>query len=145
MKASFLLYSLLTATCIDASANAFIPEDSSAIHHSQDGRLQEWPAEKFTLDNDTHIKYALDNDGKHLYVALSISDLSTQIKMMRTGMSVFIDLKAKKKESRCIQFPIKPERGQTPGLGENIRYNREEDGRQDASKRNMDLLRIRNA
>jgi uncharacterized membrane protein YgcG len=85
--------------------------DSGIIGHNTDGQVGEWPADRFSSDKLSGIQYAIDNDGQNLYVALNIAEMGEQMKIMRMGMSFFIDLKAKKKENRGIEFPVKREGG----------------------------------
>lgn len=122
-----------------------VASDTSIIQHTQDGKLLEWPSEKFTVDNDTKLKYAIDNDSRNLYVALLIPDYGTQMKMMRTGMTIYIDLKAKKKEGRGIEFPVKPDKGETFTPTEGARPARNDGEEQDASKRNTYRIMMRNS
>jgi hypothetical protein len=79
------------------------------IHHKQDGIINEWPSSKFETDISTDISYAIDNDSTNLYLALNIPNQGIQMKLMRTGMNLYIDLKGKKKEGRGISFPVKDE------------------------------------
>jgi hypothetical protein len=83
--------------------------DTAGIHHVQDGIISEWTDSSFQMDKTTSIHYAADNDGQNLYVAMKIPDFRMQMKIMRMGMSLYIDLKGKKKENRGIEFPIKRE------------------------------------
>jgi hypothetical protein len=86
------------------------------IVYVHDGKLSEWNLSKLATDTDNKISYAIDNDGEYLYIGLQIPDIATQMKMMRTGMSVYIDLKGKKKTNRSIEFPIVQEQSQA-GFG----------------------------
>ncbi len=107
MKRSVLLATaalLGTATCSFAASP--LP-DTAIIQHLQDGNVSEWPAEKFTTDKETGLLYAVDNDDKNLYIALIIPDIRTQMKMMRMGMTLFVDPKGKKREGKGIEFPVK--------------------------------------
>jgi hypothetical protein len=129
------------------TANSFAsPVNDTTIVHTHDGKLLEWNAGRFATDDDTKISYAIDNDGKYLYIGLRIPEMATQMKMMRTGMSVYIDLKGKKKTGRGIEFPVKPDKGQsfTPG-DNNARQSRPEEDMQDASKRQLNRVMMRNA
>src|SRR6266487_1747153 len=83
--------------------------DTTIITHELDGMVTEWPAEKFEQDQATKIKYAVDNDGQNLYVAMIVSEFPTQMKMTRMGMNLFLDVKGKKKENKGIEFPVKSE------------------------------------
>lgn len=85
------------------------PDDSARINHILDGSTDEWASSGFKTDNATAIQYATDNDSKDLFLVMNIPDVRTQLKMMRMGMSLYIDLKGKKKESRGIEFPVKNE------------------------------------
>jgi len=91
--------------------------DTSRITHVLDGNTNEWPDSMFQVDKETSMHYAMDNDAHQLYLALRIPDFRTQMKMMRQGMNLYIDLKGKKKEGRGIEFPIKPEAGSVAGAG----------------------------
>jgi hypothetical protein len=66
----------------------------------------EWPQEKFTFDKATKIRYAVDNDSQMLFLALSIPDKTVQQTIMQKGMSLFIDVKGKKKENHGVEFPL---------------------------------------
>src|ERR1044071_1017368 len=89
--------------------NSSAKKDTAAITHTLDGLVDEWPADKFTLDEPTHIKYAVDNDAQNLYVAMVVPEFGTQIKMMRNGMELYLDVKGKKKEGKGVEFPVKGE------------------------------------
>ncbi|MFI5186459.1 MAG: hypothetical protein ACHQF0_07030 [Chitinophagales bacterium] len=86
--------------------DSFFATDTS-FKHITDGKDTEWPEQKFEMDPATEIKYALDNDTQNLYLALIIPDSRMQTKMMRNGMELYIDSKAKKKEGKGIEFPVK--------------------------------------
>jgi hypothetical protein len=90
--------------------------DTGHIVHTLDGSINEWPAGRFHLNADSTVEYATDNDGQNLYVAMTIPDFGEQMKIMRNGMKLYIDLKGKKKEGRGIEFPIKGE-ANSAGLG----------------------------
>jgi hypothetical protein len=77
--------------------------------HITDGLVNEWQMDMFHSDNDTTIFTAIDNDDNDLYATLAIPEFSMQSKLMRNGMKLFIDLKAKKKTSHGVEFPISEE------------------------------------
>lgn len=79
--------------------------DTGHIHHLLDGLVSEWPINKFQVNDDSTVEYAEDNDDKNLYVAMTISDFEMQMKIMRNGMKLYLDLKGKKKEGKGIEFP----------------------------------------
>jgi len=82
--------------------------DTSHVDHVLDGLTAEWPDSIFHTEKETLIRYATDNNGQNLFLAMRIPDFRTQMKIMQ-GMKVFIDLKGKKKENRGIEYPVKPE------------------------------------
>jgi uncharacterized membrane protein YgcG len=124
--------------------------DSDIINHVLDGSVSEWPENKFEIDKGTNIKYAIDNNAQDLYAALTIPDFRTQMKMMRMGMNLFIDLKGKKKENRGIEFPVKREDGDYTGgysgeRSDESRSNRDENDQTNGQRRKPDLKAIRNS
>ena len=80
--------------------------DTTSIIHLLDGNIIEWPQEKFTIDKETKIRYAIDNNTQMLFLALNISDNKAQQIIIQKGMSLFIDVKGKKKENRGVEFPL---------------------------------------
>lgn len=83
--------------------------DSLIIKHINDGKADEWPADKFSVENEFTIRYSVDNDATNLYLALIIKSEQEQIKMMRMGMNIYFDLKGKKRDNMGIEFPLKSE------------------------------------
>ncbi len=105
---------LLTAVlclCISLLSNtlfAAVPvEDSVKILHTTDGDITEWKKDKFETDKETEILFAVDHDANNLYLALKVPSQQTQMKLMRGGMSLFIDKKGKRREGTGVQFPFK--------------------------------------
>lgn len=92
---------------IAAKPAVAITNDSTIINHKLDGKIEEWPSVRFTSDKETEIQYAIDNDATDLFIALNIPNQRTQFKLMRNGMTFYIDLKGKKKGSHGVQFPVK--------------------------------------
>lgn len=84
-----------------------LQSDSNKIEHKLDGSTSEWPDSLFENDKETNISYAVDNDAAGLFIAMEIPDFPEQMKIMRMGMKLFIDLKGKKKENMGIEFPVK--------------------------------------
>lgn len=107
----FIGVALLFNTYAAISSENLHGSDTLNINHNFDGKADEWPAEMFTTDKETTVKYAIDNDQQFLYLAVQIDDIKTQMKITRTGMNLFIDSKGKKKESKGLEFPLKREFG----------------------------------
>jgi hypothetical protein len=140
-----LLFAFRTAPhTINEMAAAF--SDSGKIQHTMDGLPTEWPADRFQTDADTHISYAFDNDENDLYVVMKIADMPEQMKLMRMGMRLFIDLKAKKKENMGIEFPVKRDPTQGGGFsggGGSRPPQGEESGDGGGDRRKFDIKAMR--
>jgi hypothetical protein len=103
--------------------HAETPADTSAIIHTIDGSLDEWPADKFSTDKETTIQYAVDNDAQYLFISMKVSDQLEQAKIMQMGMRLFIDSKGKRKQSTGVEFPIQKERTRSDYDGLRIMLN----------------------
>lgn len=108
MKIFFLLpvINLLVVSNHNKQLSSTSQIDTTSIIHLLDGNIVEWPQEKFTNDKATKIHYAIDNDDQMLFLALYVPDKMTQQNIMQKGMSLFIDVKGKKKENRGVEFPL---------------------------------------
>jgi hypothetical protein len=71
--------------------------------HTTDGLVNDWQVDMFHPDNDTTI-LRLSIMMIMIFAALAIPEFSMQSKLMRNGMKLFIDLKAKKKTSHGVEF-----------------------------------------
>jgi len=80
--------------------------DTTSIIHSLDGNISEWPSEKFITYKETRTRFATDNDAEVLFLALTITDITTQKKIMQSGINLYIDTKGKKKENTGIDYPV---------------------------------------
>ncbi|HVT86172.1 MAG TPA: hypothetical protein VHD35_13290 [Chitinophagaceae bacterium] len=137
--------------CLIASGYSYANEgaikksiaDSGIINHVLDGSTSEWPDSKFETDKETNIKYAIDNNSENLFLALTVPDIRTQMKMMRLGMNLFIDLKGKKKENRGIEFPVKREDGGFSGSRSDDQRNNQDEN--NGQQRRPDVKAIRSA
>ena len=81
--------------------------NDTTLNHLLDGKVNEWPTQKFETDPATQFKYAVDNDKQNLYLVVCIANFREQMKIMRQGMDLYIDPKGKKKEGKGIEFPVK--------------------------------------
>ncbi len=81
--------------------------DTVKVMHVPDGDISEWPGDKFAQDKETEIWYAVDNDATALHIAMKIPNTKTQVKLMRQGMDLYIDVKGRKREATGVSFPMK--------------------------------------
>jgi len=112
MKIFFLLPVInLLVSSSDLKFSTTFYTDTTRITHSLDGHNAEWPQQKFITDKTTKIRYATDNDSQMLFVVVNIADKYQQQKIMQQGMSLFVDVKGRKKENRGVEFPLGMENG----------------------------------
>lgn len=55
---------------------------------------------------DSKIRYNITNDSTHIYLVMDVTDRLTMMKILRSGMRVFLGDQGKKKERNELQFPI---------------------------------------
>lgn len=68
------------------------------------------PSEKQPIhfDSLSKVNYQLERDENNLYLHLSSSDLAAQMKIMRFGMTIWLDPTAKKKSKLGFEYPLAP-------------------------------------
>jgi hypothetical protein len=71
-----------------------------------DGNIKEWGDSLRYYNQEKQLNYSLANDHKNLYVAIRINDRSEQIRVLRSGLTLSIDTRGKKKESFSMTFPV---------------------------------------
>jgi hypothetical protein len=107
LPAALLSFAFTNPHYFSSVSRLSIKIDSTVIEHKLDGAINEWPVNKFSSDKETDIQYAIDNDAQNLYLVMKITDQGEQMKLMRMGMKLFIDLKGKHKENLGVEFPLK--------------------------------------
>jgi hypothetical protein len=86
-----------------------------------DGNSNEWDKTSMEFDKDSKIAYKITNDETNLYVLVTTAFNASQTKILRAGMSVFIDPAAKKKETTVVNFPIGSGDAEGMGMGQHLR------------------------
>lgn len=81
-----------------------------------DGNSKEWDKNNISFDADSKVAYEITNDDTNMYVLIITTDHTSQTKILRAGMSVFIDPAGKKSETVAVHFPIGS--GDAQGMGE---------------------------
>jgi hypothetical protein len=71
-----------------------------------DGNPGEWPTTSFQTNKDAFLVFAVANDSANLYFCIKIKDEKQQMRVMRSGMDLWIDVKGKKKKETGICFPL---------------------------------------
>lgn len=109
---SFLLHCLIIVFSISISS-ASNPskkhKNNPAFYKNNiiiDGNSREWESSMFFFDKDAAISYAIANDSSALYYCIKIPDEKQQMKVLRTGMEIWIDPAGKKNKKTGIHFPL---------------------------------------
>ena len=91
-----------------------------------DGSDKDWPSPYPEYDDKAQIGYATSNDKENLYITVETGDPATQLKILREGLTVWIDRKGEKGEETAINYPIPT----TFGQKEHQRQKMAQDGQQ---------------
>lgn len=92
-----------------------------------DGSNKDWPSPYPEYDEKAQLGYAVTNDKDNLYITVETGDQATQLKILRNGLTVWIDKSGGKDEVTAINYPIPANFGnKTPGAA----GNRDERGEQ---------------
>jgi hypothetical protein len=71
-----------------------------------DGFLNEWKSPLKDFDDKTLLAYEISNDSTNLYVAISTIDGATEVNIMRTGISLGVNINGKKKITTAVTYPF---------------------------------------
>ena len=140
---AFVAHSLFSFHDPAQSNQTYLLNDTT-INHLLDGKVNEWPAQKFETDPATQFKYAVDNDKQNLYLVVCIANVREQMKIMHQGMDLYIDPKGKKKEGKGIEFPVKRDQS-TADLIMNYRGQGNENAEQESPEQRKAVMRAMRA
>jgi hypothetical protein len=70
-----------------------------------DGNSIDWNLPLRFGSEDGELQYNITNDNTNIYVSVATSDQSTQMRILRAGLSVYIDTKGKTNKSMGLSFP----------------------------------------
>ena len=71
-----------------------------------DGNNADWPSPYPEYDSKAMLGYAVSNDKDNLYITVETGDAATQLKILRGGLTVWINKTGKKGEEVAINYPI---------------------------------------
>jgi len=71
-----------------------------------DGSNKDWPSPYPEYDEKAALGYAVSNDKDYLFITVETGDPATQLKILREGLTVWIDRTGEKSEETAINFPI---------------------------------------
>lgn len=86
-------------------------------------------------DSENKLKYNVEHDSANVYLHLSTSDYSSQVKILNFGLTVYIDETGRKKNGKYFTFPLartyyKKEMFNTHGSAGNFTTNQNEKSQQ---------------
>jgi len=87
-----------------------------------DGQTKEWTLPLRFSDSKSGLQYNITHDEANLYICIRVTDRTTQMQVLSSGIKVLIDENGKKKYPVMIQFPV-PSRAENksgtpdPGAG----------------------------
>jgi hypothetical protein len=70
-----------------------------------DGDESEWSGSMYYLE-EQKVGIGLKNDTSDLYIIIKATDRNTQLQIMRTGLTIWLDAKDKKEKTLGIHYPI---------------------------------------
>lgn len=71
-----------------------------------DGDSKDWPSPYPNYDAKAMVAYATSNDKYNLYITMETGDELTQIKILKQGMTIYIDTTGKKEQTFAINYPL---------------------------------------
>jgi len=85
-----------------------------------DGSNLDWPSPYSDYDVEAGLGYMVTNDKDNLYITVETGDAATQLKILREGLTVWIDKTGEKEEKIAINYPL-------PNTGSTRQEQRQED------------------
>jgi hypothetical protein len=71
-----------------------------------DGNPSEWTLPLRFSNSAFTMQYNVTNDDKNIYICVASNDDNTQIRILRSGMTIYFDPKGKKNKDISLHFPI---------------------------------------
>lgn len=71
-----------------------------------DGDLNEWSKPLRFGSNGGQMQYNVTNDKENIYISIETKDQATAMKILRSGVNIYIDPGAGKSKKNCIAFPL---------------------------------------
>jgi hypothetical protein len=98
-----LLCVLITASCSHPLAPEGHYQGTPVV---ADGNPGDWSLPLRFSNSGYTLQYNVTNDDKNMYIAVSSADGNTQLRILRSGMTIYFDPKGKKNKEVSLHFPI---------------------------------------
>src|ERR1700744_1773138 len=77
-----------------------------------DGNTDDWQLPLRFSNADYTYSYNVTNDSKNIYICILSKDQDEQLRILRSGISIYFDAKDKKNKNTILEFPVrKPTEG----------------------------------
>src|ERR1700760_3939144 len=110
---SFTLRNLTTPLILAGMTFAGCSHTLAPVGHYQDaaviadGNAGDWNLPLRFSNASYTLQHNVTNDSKNLYVCVISSDEATQMRILRAGLSVYIDSKGDQKKDIALHFPVR--------------------------------------
>ncbi|MEI8279770.1 MAG: hypothetical protein WCG87_08385, partial [Bacteroidota bacterium] len=106
----FFILSIGICGVISCSSLKHAPKRVSGIWQSLpitvDGDSKDWPSPYPSYDSKAMVGYAVTNDKNNVYLTIEAGDEATQTKILRAGMTIWIDGTGNKDQTMAIHYPV---------------------------------------
>lgn len=71
-----------------------------------DGKTDDWPIPLRFSNGSRTLQYNVTNDDNNIYICVSSKEAATQLRILRSGMTIWLDPKGEKNKTMALYFPI---------------------------------------
>jgi hypothetical protein len=71
-----------------------------------DGKTDDWPIPLRFSNGSRTLQYNVTNDDNNIYICISSKEAATQLRILRSGMTIWLDPKGEKNKTMALYFPI---------------------------------------
>jgi len=109
---AIILAIILSPSCSNTKKTAVkkLPGVWQSTPVAIDGSNEDWPSPYPEYDEKSKLGFAISNDKDNLYITVETGDLATQLKILRNGLTVWIDKTGERNQLTAINYPI-PQNG----------------------------------
>ncbi len=104
--ASAIILGNLSCSITKSSKSKRRPGTWQAQPVTIDGYNNDWPAPYPEYDDKAMLGYAVSNDKENLYITVETGDPATQLKILHSGLTVWIDKAGERNAITAINFPL---------------------------------------
>ena len=102
-----LLSTIIVLTFLGCSSKNYTVGTYQNVPISVDGNSADWEMPLRFGNTNGSLQYNITNDNEFVYVCIATSDENTKMRILRAGISIYIDINGKKNKLTGITYPIK--------------------------------------